>query len=333
MLKRAAGVLAPESEASSGQRRRARGRANWALRCKFQVTKEMAGFLSFNVLDEYLARSDGEPDATPRQATLSIRQRLVEEEARWQREEQPERRKFRRTALEKSRERAREAIDGFSQEITETAEVVLVARCSNSGVEVALASGGDGQRWATLAEVGNGLRRMASLAGASAKSQGRMRRAKQRAAQQSKKFGVRLQGAENLGPLVPAKAELDEQVTMQMIDLCRRFVQEHRAKGCTKVFYVERLEGETFMRATLEDLQAVSCRRVQEAGRIEPPSLRLGCECKYCVAHRAIAQWKHNRAHKPLDITIRGALDRIQLTTQVAKVFQACRLTLRLCHV
>ena len=61
MLKRAAGVLAPESEASSGQRRRARGRANWALRCQFRVTQEMAGFLSFNVLDEYLARSDGDP--------------------------------------------------------------------------------------------------------------------------------------------------------------------------------------------------------------------------------------------------------------------------------
>ena len=115
MLKRAAGVLAPESEASSGQRRRARGRAKWALRCRFRVTREMAGFLSFEVLDAYLARNDGGSDASYRQATLSIRQRLVEEQARWQREDHPERRQFRRKALEKSRGRAREAINSLSK--------------------------------------------------------------------------------------------------------------------------------------------------------------------------------------------------------------------------
>jgi hypothetical protein len=64
-MRRAAGVLALESAASAGEQRRARGRARFALEHRFRVTKALAGYLSFKVLDAYLGgRVPGrEPEA------------------------------------------------------------------------------------------------------------------------------------------------------------------------------------------------------------------------------------------------------------------------------
>jgi hypothetical protein len=107
-----------------------------------------------------------------------------------------------------------------------------------------------------------------------------------------------------------------------MLAAARRFVSDHQARGVTKVFYVERLEGQDFMRASREELEAVSCQRVQD-GQLRPYSLKLGCECKFCLSQRAIAQWKGNPAHTPLDLTVRGVLERVEMTAQVATGFQA----------
>jgi hypothetical protein len=80
MMRRAAGVLAPESAASAGEQRRARGRARRALEHRFRVTKALAGYLSFKVLDAYLGgRVPGrEPEAGEigDEATLAVRRRL-----------------------------------------------------------------------------------------------------------------------------------------------------------------------------------------------------------------------------------------------------------------
>jgi hypothetical protein len=103
MLRRAAGVLAPESAASAGEQRRARGRARRALEHRFRVTKALAGYLSFKVLDAYLGgRVPGrEPEAGEigDEATLAVRRRLQVEGERWRRETDPDRREFRRAAF------------------------------------------------------------------------------------------------------------------------------------------------------------------------------------------------------------------------------------------
>jgi hypothetical protein len=103
MMRRAAGVLAPESAASAGEQRRARGRARRALEHRFRVTKALAGYLSFKVLDAYLGgRVPGrEPEAGEigDEATLAVRRRLQVEGERWRRETDPARRKFRKAAF------------------------------------------------------------------------------------------------------------------------------------------------------------------------------------------------------------------------------------------
>jgi hypothetical protein len=103
MMRRAAGVLAPESAASAGEQRRARGRARCALEHRFRVTKALAGYLSFKVLDAYLGgRVPGRgPEAGEigDEATLAVRRRLEAEGERWRRETDPDRREFRRAAF------------------------------------------------------------------------------------------------------------------------------------------------------------------------------------------------------------------------------------------
>eukprot|EP01047_Picozoa_sp_COSAG01_P075884 COSAG01_NODE_13149_length_1628_cov_2.449313_2_plen_299_part_00 len=295
---------------------------------RFRVTKALAGYLSFKVLDAYLGgRVPGrEPEAGEigDEATLAVRRRLQVEGERWRRETDPARRKFRKAAFGASKARAREAISSEgavarSSALAEAAAIGVVARCGRSGMALTLASG-----VATLAEVGTGLRHITTLSGPAPtrRSARRQRRTRQRAAQQAQSFGVRLERRPNLGPLQPARPGFAAEEATAMLAAARRFVSDHRARGVTKVFYVERLEGQDFMRASREELEAVSCQRVQD-GQLRPYSLKLGCECKFCLSQRAIAQWKGNPAHTPLDLTVRGVLERVEMTAQVAAGFQA----------
>jgi hypothetical protein len=170
MMQRAAGVLALESAALAGEQRRARGRARFALEHRFRVTKALAGYLSFKVLDAYLGgRVPGrEPEAGEigDEATLAVRRRLQAEGEQWRQETNPDRREFRRAAFGASKARAREAISSevavaASSALAEATAVGVVARCGCSGMELTVAPG-----VATLADIGTGARRIATLSGA-----------------------------------------------------------------------------------------------------------------------------------------------------------------------
>lgn len=80
---------------------------------------------------------------------------------------------------------------------------------------------------------------------------------------------MRLQQRPDLGPMQPAKPRFAAAEVERMVATAKQFVREHQARGCTKVFYVERLDGETYTRASRDELEAVSCERVR-TGQLEP---------------------------------------------------------------
>ena len=106
-----------------------------------------------------------------------------------------------------------------------------------------------------------------------------------------------------------------------MLAAARRFVSDHRARGVTKVFYVERLEGQDFMWASREELEAVSCKRVQD-GQLRPYSLKLGCECKFCLSQRAIGRGRGGGLQRQYPNEPNSSLQMLITAVEIYKIIQ-----------